>query len=454
MSTSAAAVNWRIKFTHWFSRSGQYWILAIFTLVTMLSYRGRWMAQMSPIDEATYLDIIFKFPDDLVAQRGEFFSPEIREKFACDGNHLFGKAGPPCGADYSNPKDFPQGGKTSADAYSPLFFWIAGTFARVAQLVGIDLTYGARLAMILFGIATVLLTYKAMRMMRVPVGVAYTVLAIATMSPLFWWTYGFLSTDAPVPVFGALTLILMIGFLQGKNSLWPLVPVAILGMLFKITTILAIGWAVLAAMLYAVAVKLPQGAIPGMETSRQVAAKQWLRPLSGAIAGGVATFVAWEIIRRIIAVGDAGEQGLHLVRSSKGEAIFQVQNVLRSLIDADYGENPATPFAFLIVRLISFLVVAGVIGMMLYKPKSRIEFSLTWATGIASVLFLPILFVILRFGVVGFSLPPRYAIAILPAMLLSVALSIRSVGARWLIGAITAASWVYFVASGMTYIPQ
>ncbi|QOQ39157.1 hypothetical protein [Trueperella pecoris] len=447
-------MNWRTKFIQWFSRTGQYWILAVFTLVTMLSYRGRWMAQMSPIDEATYLDIIFKFPDDLVAQRGEFFSPEIREKFACDGNHLFGKAGPPCGADYSNPKDFPQGGKTSADAYSPVFFWIAGTFARVAQLVGIDLTYGARLAMIIFGIATVLLTYKAMRMIRVPIGVAYTVLTIATMSPLFWWTYGFLSTDAPVPMFGALTIIIMIGFLQGKHSLWRLAPVAILGMLFKITTILAIGWAGLVAMLYAVAVKLPQGAIPGMETSRQVTTKQWLRPLIGATAGGVATFVAWEIIRRLIAVGNAGEQGLHLGRTSISEAIFQVQNVLRSLIDADHGESSATPLAFLISRLISFLVIAGVIGMMLYQPKSRMEFSLTWATGIASVLFLPILFVILRFGVVGFSLPPRYAIAVLPAMLLSVALSIRWVGARWLIGVITALAWVYFVTSGMTYIPQ
>lgn len=61
---------------------------------TMLSYRGRWMAQMSPIDEATYLDIIFKFPDDLVAQRGEFFSPEIREKFACAMGTISSKSRP------------------------------------------------------------------------------------------------------------------------------------------------------------------------------------------------------------------------------------------------------------------------------------------------------------------------------------------------------------------------
>lgn len=59
--------EWKRKGERWFYSSGQYWILAIFALVTMLSYRGRWFPQMSPIDEGTYLDLIYKFPDNLVA---------------------------------------------------------------------------------------------------------------------------------------------------------------------------------------------------------------------------------------------------------------------------------------------------------------------------------------------------------------------------------------------------
>ncbi|QOR48298.1 hypothetical protein INS90_03180 [Trueperella pecoris] len=437
----------------WFYGAGQYWVLVVLALITMISYRGRWLPQMSPIDEGTYLDVIYKFPDDLVAQRGEFFGPEIREKFACDGNHLFGKAGPACGADYSNPNDFPQGGKTTADAYTPVFFWIAGIVSRILQFVGIDLTTGARLAMILFGVAAVVLTYRVMRMLNVPIVVGYSVLTLAMMSPVFWWMYGFVSTDASVPVFGALALLVTVGYLQGKMSIWWLVPVAAVGMFFKITTFLGIGLAALIVILYAAVSNVSERAIPDIASSRQLTTRAWLIPGVVSVFAGLLTFAGWEILRRLIAVGDSPGQGLAMIRTSFNELIFQTQLVFRSLVDADYGESATMPLGFLIARFLGFLVIAGVIGMMLRKPESRLEFSLTWATGIASVLFLPVLFVALRLGVVGFSLPPRYALAILPAMFISVALSIRWVGARWLIGIVTAVAWLYFVLSGMTYIP-
>lgn len=79
------------------------------------------------------------------------------------------------------------------------------------------------------------------------------------MSPLFWWTYGFLSTDAPVPVFGALMLILSDRLPTRENSLWLLVPVAILHALQDHNDPNIIGC--VAAMLYAVAVN-HAGAIP------------------------------------------------------------------------------------------------------------------------------------------------------------------------------------------------
>lgn len=456
MSTSShARLNTaRIRIATWFYGAGQYWVLALLTLVTMLSYRGRWLPQMSPIDEATYLDVIFKFPNDLVAQGGEYYGPEIREKFACDGNHVFGKAGPACGSDYSDPNAFPQSGKTTADAYFPLFFWIAGIVSRFLSLFGIDLTIGARLSMLIFGVATMLILYKAMRMLSVPIGVAYSVLTLAMMTPVFWWTFGYLSTDAPVILFGSLVFLITIGFLQGTISLWWLAPVAAAGMLFKVTTFLGIGLAVLIVMLYQAVQKVPSSVIPGMESSRQIPTKQWIIPSGVALLVGIITLVSWEIIRRLIAVADSPSQGLTMGRTSKSEVIYEAQAVLRNLLDAGHGESTATPFSFLLTSFLSFLLVAGVVGAMLRRPTSRLEFSLTWATGIAAVTFLPILYVTLKYAVLPFSLPPRYALAILPAMLGSVALSIRWVGARWLIGAITIVAWFYFVFSGMTYIPQ
>lgn len=82
------------RFYLWFLGSGQYWVLGFLIVATMLSYRARYAATMSPFDEATYLDSILSLPDNMIAQRGEFYGDDIREKFACDGVYYFGTSGP------------------------------------------------------------------------------------------------------------------------------------------------------------------------------------------------------------------------------------------------------------------------------------------------------------------------------------------------------------------------
>lgn len=435
------------RFYLWFLGSGQYWVLGFLIVATMLSYRARYAATMSPFDEATYLDSILSLPDNMIAQRGEFYGDDIREKFACDGVYYFGTSGPPCGGDYSEVERFPQYGKNTADAYTPIFFWVTWVFARVFSIFGIDIMVGARLVMIIYGTAAFLVLYKTMRMLNVPIAVGYTTIAFALTSPFVWWTYTFVTTDSTVLLIGALALFVTIRFLQGAGSLWPLVAVGVLGMALKITNILAIGLAGLIVLMYVAFERFSSDS-----SAQKLPLRSWLVPGLVSVFAALGTHVTWEVIRHLIALGDSPDQGISMERNTIGELINQAQSGFGSLVSNGHGESISSPFSFLISRFLVFLIIAAVIGMMLKKPASQLEFSLAWATGIAAVIFLPILFIIVQRLVLPFSIPARYAAAILPAMFLCVGLSIRWAGARWLMGTVAAGAWIYVVFSGMTYL--
>ncbi|WP_431279737.1 hypothetical protein [Leifsonia poae] len=75
---------------------------------------------LSPIDEWVYADYLYKLPQQVLIPRGQEIGPEALKLMACTGVREYGPMGPECGSDYAAHLDeFPQGGITSADGYTP-----------------------------------------------------------------------------------------------------------------------------------------------------------------------------------------------------------------------------------------------------------------------------------------------------------------------------------------------
>ena len=440
------------------SRFGPYWLLVGLAVAVVVGTVSRHTGVASVYDEVTYLDWILSLPDNAIAQTGEHYSFAARELFACQGVMYYGTVGPECGGDYSNPMMFPQEGKTTADAYTPLFFWPVWLVAKGVSLLGPDLVYGARIAMLIWLVPTVIAMLGLMRVVGVRDSVAVPLIAIFTVSPFSWWTYTYLSTDAGVPLIGALSLLVAVRFAQGRGALWWLVPIAAAGQALKVTTflgpllaglVLAIAWAARLLELRAGTTFAPTG------DERAYSAWRWLLPLvvSGAAIGAVQ--IGWMKVRELLALGEPPNQYLTLPRGETGEYVFQIGNFLHGTITARpmQGYDGATwNVPTILGLLLVFLLIAGVIGAVLRRPESRLEFGLALGTAIAAVGFGPLLFFLLDSMDMAFSMPARYGAALLPAFFLSLGLLVRWRGARWLIGAAAVSLVAYTLVRAPAYL--
>lgn len=437
---------------------GPYWMLAALAMMFVAAAVSRHDGVTSVYDEITYLDWVLSLPGNAIAQTGEPFSLQGRELFACQGVMYFGTTGPPCGSDYSNLLEFPQQGISTADAYTPLFFWPVWAFAKVVTLFGPDLVYGARLAMMMWLVPTVLVMFAVMRRMRVHDGISMATIALFISSPFAWWSYTYLSTDASVPLIGALALLIAVRFLQDAGSLWWLVPLAVVGQLLKVTSFLGILLPVIAlALVWGAQLfvrKTGKSFASQSGGERTLTFSDWFLP---ALTSGIAlaaTQLGWTYVRQMLAVGEPPNQWLTLPRGMTGEMLFQSINFLWMGVVArpmqSYGNatwNVPTTYGM----LLTFLVIAGVIGMLLSRPASTTEFGLAWATGIAAVTFGPLLFGVLLVLAEPFSMPGRYGAALLPAFFLMVALAVRWPGGRLLLVGASVPATAYALLRGLNY---
>jgi len=416
--------------------------------------------EFSPVDEWVYTDYLIKLPTEGVVHEGEAVGQEALGLMACDGVTPYGPMGQPCGTAHYQHSRFPFGGITSADAYTPAYFALTALFGKaVHQAFGINQLTAWRLSGGVWLAIAMVLLFAVLRRFGVPrlAGLALGLAVIA--SPFSWWTYSYISTDAPSLAFGLLLLLFAIDGVARRRSLWWLVPISVVAVAFKVTNLLGVGLSVIYVLVAWVLARVRQrrsDAQSGYDSFERTDTSVRVALAAGAAAvAGLATQVCWMAIRAALAVGTPASQGIGVPLSAR-ELASQITNFLPGTIVANVDISGSTGVAYDIPQFItaplSWLCVTGVLGCLaIVRLRSR-EAPIVLAAAIGALLFAPLLTIMLRL-VSGsyFPLPPRYGAPVLGAMLLCAGILIRSRIAIYLVLAYAVALYAFVLVTAPHY---
>ncbi|AMB57843.1 hypothetical protein [Microterricola viridarii] len=414
-------------------------VLAALIMVASVGLHHNGMA--SPIDEWVYLDYLFKMPGDLIMVRGEPIGHRALEMMSCQGVTPYGAMGAPCGSDYEAQRStYPYGGLTSADGYTPLYFvltWLLGKGIRL--VTGLNDLQAFRMTGFFWLAASLVVFYLLGRAMKVHKIAILAIGLVFIATPFAWWTYTYVSTDAPSFFFGVLLLWGAIRYLQGSGSPWWMVAVAGIAVLFKVSNILAVGVVALLFLIIAVT-NLVQARRGRLEEGQARSPFRLLLIASLMVIVSLVLEYVWLMIRSAIAVGPPPYVDI-LNRPSLREMGLEMEllNFLPgTLISNVHVTGSGGAFAYTIPEHLilpaSWLCIAGVVGWLMIKKTGVLENSLAWTVAVSSTLFAPILVLamVLLEGI-HIQLPPRYGASVLPGFLLAIGMIMTSKAARGLV---------------------
>lgn len=372
---------------------------------------------VSPIDEYVYIDYLAKVPAEIV-RHGEETGDYARETLMCRGVRALGFYGDDLCATAATNQDsvYPMGGTNSADIYTPLYFVATWALAQPVQWLGVsDLTNAGRFTgWVWLAVAAVLL-YFTLRRLRVRPSVAFGLPLLMVSSLPAYWSNTYISTDATALLAGSLMVFLAVRFETGvRRSLWIIPIAATLMTLFKLQNFGAVAVVVLFLLVRAGWDAWEQTELP---VGRRLLS--WLRDkrvLCAAVAliAPLLSQGIWLVIRSRIAVGEGGDQGT--------STSFGLGSVLTEMFKFLVGPaNGALEAGFfgvigiVLAAVVSWVSVAGVIGVIASSPRRSIGEVLGISALIVSLLIGPALAVatIVSTGYY-FTLPTRYGISLIP----------------------------------------
>lgn len=414
---------------------------------------------LSPVDEWVYMDYLYKLPSEGLVNQGEPIGEEALDIMACDGVKPYGPMGAPCGGDYSDVSRFPFGGITSADAYTPIYFAITRVAGDAIHWVtGIDLVTSWRLTGSLWLAGGMLVFYGLLRQWNVrPINILGLGLAFIA-SPFAWWTYTYVSTDAPSFLLGAALLYFAVRYVRGQSSGWWLPALSLLAVLVKVTNILAVCLVALYLLAQWIA-EFRRSEWAGWRTLRDLEVKRHSLALVGFAALSVAVATAgqigWLAIRRALAVGVPADQSIGVYLGGT-ELTSQLANFLPGTILSNVNISGSTGVAYTIpgyiVAPLSWICVAGVIGAFWSLRKNTTTAPIVVAVAIAAALFAPMLAIVIQVTTGAyFPLPPRYGASVLAGFLLLAGISIHNRWASWALLGYGTALTTYVVLAAPLY---
>jgi len=375
--------------------------------------------ELSPLDEYVYVDYIAKVPSEGVVAEGEPTGAFAREALVCLGNRGVATVVPTSCADAGTApaSDFPMAGKTSADIYTPLYFWVTRALAQPLVWAGVGLIDAASLVGALWLAGALVLLVFAMRRWRVrePVILGLGLFLIA--SPAAYWSSTYISTDAPSLAVGAALALVVARFATGGRGLWLLPVVSAVGVAFKVQNIAAVGIAVLAVVVTTVVRTAQQDDSGG---AWGVARRAVLsRPVVTAVGSAVLALVVqgvWLVVRSDLRVALPPDQGtarpLH-IGDMVGESLKFLAGTPTDPTGVENGWQIATAGLVL-----GWLSVAGVLGAIGAVADGRGVRPLAWSALVVALLLGPMLVLgtVLVSGYY-FALPTRYGLSMLPVFL-------------------------------------
>jgi hypothetical protein len=379
--------------------------------------------QLAPFDEWVYYDYVLKVPTQGIVRTGEYIGHDALEAMACDGDS-FGPRGEACNNVQDIYSNYPQQGKTSADLYTPLYFGITWVLGKAVQFAtGSEFLTAARATGIFWLVGGLLVFYKLLELLKVQRVVSLGLGLAIIGAPTTFWANTYISTDAPVFLIGSALLLAGVGAVMGRTSPWWLVPIAIVGILFKVTTVLALGLVALFIVLFVLASR---------KTLERIRTVHLLSATAVAVAGALVAQVGWLVLRSRLAVAPGPDQGLatdFLWRNIVGQlSLFLNPGALGG------GYDPLLRLPAVLGQPLVLLTVAGVVAFACMKHSGALERSLAIATMVAATVFAPLLAVSMYF-VLGdvFPVIARYAIALLPALFVAAAMIVKNVAAQWIV---------------------
>lgn len=430
--------------TQWFVRMAPHLVFALLSAVfvgTVVSNHGQ---DFSVFDEYVYYDYLVKFPEHGIVRQGEEIGPETRAILSCHGSEPFGLIGQPCGSDYADDSAYPLEGKTSGDLYTPLFFAVTWLGAKLIQLVGdVDLLTAARLTGAAWLAATLSALHVTCRRFGADPTVAFAVCLAFFASPFAWWTYTYISTDAPSALFGAVALLLLHRHLHGQRSTAWFIALALIAVMFKITNLFIVGLIVVVVLL--ADLSSPRGRWQGVVAWLK---DRWWVLLVAALP--MTAQVLWMVFRTSQAVSTAADQGISTDGIQWEHLLQQVGDFIPGAITSNVvlGSPPTAVYDVpsYLVEPLSWMTVVGALGAaavvgLRYAPLHS-------ATALAGLTFAPILAVAMTI-VVGstFDFPARYGAPLLPAFLLGYAVLCRRTAVQWATLAYTVLLSAYVLAT-------
>lgn len=385
---------------------------------------------LSPLDEWVYVDYIDKVPTQGMVFKGEPIGHDALDIIACEGVTPYGVMGDPCGSDYDY-HHFPFGGVTSADPYPPVFFALTRVVGDLIGLLpGIDELTGWRLVGSVWLVGSLVAFWALLRSWRVH---KFAILGLCLAfigSPLSYWTYTYVSTDAPAFLIGTLLLLLATRYLRGEIRGWGMVAVAIVGATFKITNLLGVGMVALVLLIAAIT-RAREAGWSFRGTPVRLAATA-----GAALLGGIVVQVGWLTISRATAVSTEGAYQTGVTQPlTVQELLSQVVNFLPSTIVSNVPVAGGTGWVFPLpgyaIVPLTWLCIAGVLGALLRLRRVATErAAVIVGVAIAAALAGPALALAMQVFLSSyFPLPSRYGATLLPGFLLLAGILLHN---RWM----------------------
>jgi hypothetical protein len=417
-------------------------VLTIIALVTMGTTVAGHSRAMSPIDEWVYLDYLQKVPTQVMVHRGEEMTQEALGYMACDGQALQGRISYlECDGSYDR-QQFPYTGITSADAYTPLFFIPTSLIGYAAHFVtGIDIVAAWRWATSLWLVAGLLMFVALLRLFRVPNLVQFALGLLIIGAPFSYWTYSYVSTDAPALLMGGMLLYFGIRYLRGEMRPWPLLVASVAAVALKFPFILGV---MLVSLLF-----LVEWIIRARDEAREkrrvwrtmFQRKNLVLPMWGVINVGASTLFAflWLRVVNLLAVSDEVAAQAINVKVTIFEALrlmmsFGPTSLMHRLSTPDATGFDTIPVPTMATAPLGWILIAGILSAFWGLTRTSKNRALVITIAIATVAFGIILAVVIRYTQgFYFTLGARYAAILSIGLLLMVALQIRNKWATWII---------------------
>lgn len=382
--------------------------------------------QVSPYDEYMYMDAVAKAGNFEVIKSGEKTGDVARDFLSCHDVLLIGPVGRSgCGGAHPDSL-YPYAGKSTADLYSPLYYFTTRAVAAPFQAVGFGFVDAARLASGLWVVLAAALMYVVARLYRVRWELAFAAALVLVGSVPAFWAGTFVSTDAPEM---AITLgLLGLGVLHlrspGRATLVGLISLAAFAGALKIQNLEGVG---LAAGLLGLGA---MGGVAGAKPRVKAIAKAWLLPFAMLVACTGAQ-LAWLVVRSLISLGPDADIGLSrplhpLVDLSRDAMAFFPGAIANSAAD------PLGIVAALSAWALALACVGGVMAAAGSRGVERDVRALGVLTLVIAILAGPAMSVATVAVTHGY-VPPvwRYGIPLIPAFVLCAVCVLEPPAARW-----------------------